>query len=194
MNFNDNIIEIRKMNKKEQFEKLFTQSKAKLYAVAFRVVHNKEQAEDVLQDAYIKAWRKFDEFDPNKKFSNWMTTIVRNAGIDSNRTKARQLNAISLESMATQSDDEKKITYDVSDRRIDLYADLERKELYNEINDMIDSLPEDLKVVIRPFFEGQSYGDIADSTDISLSTVRSRVHRAKKILRKAAETSQFANF
>lgn len=182
--------------KQENFEALFELSKAKLFNVAYSVVRNREAAEDVLQDAYIKAWKKFDEYDSDKKFTNWMTTIVRNAGIDYNRLKAKHASTYSLNSISSQLTGDKSqiMSLDVEDKSQDVVKQVERIELINEIYQSIADLPDDLKVVMLPFFDNQSYEEIAVSEKLPLTTVRARVHRAKQILRKSINPELLANF
>ena len=180
----------------DKFEILFQESKSKLFNIAYGVVGNKEIAEDVLQDAYIKAWREFENYDPNKKFVNWMTTIVRNTGIDANRTRSRHYNTFSIDNISSQlSGDKNQITtLDVVDKSADLFDIVEKKELMHEISILINGLPKDLKDVMQPFFEGQSYEEISDLMKLNMSTVRARVHRAKKILRKSSKIEAYATF
>jgi RNA polymerase sigma-70 factor (ECF subfamily) len=182
--------------KQEKFELLFKQSQSKLYTVAFNVVRNKEVAEEVLQEAYIKAWKKFDDYDPGKKFENWMITIVKNAGIDANRANSKNFKTYSLNNISSQmsGDKQQKLSLDVVDKSADLSKMMESKELIQYIYNSVDNLPEELKVVMVPFIEGQSYNEISDSSNLAITTVRTRVHRAKKILRDTFKYEKSANF
>ena len=177
------------MENKEKFERLFINSKVKLLNVAYSVVRNKDDAEDVLQDAYVKAWKKFDEFDQNKKFFNWMSTIVRNAGIDYNRNKIRQKSNISIDSSKASYDNNSNFTFNLEDKRANLQDNYEKEEIYS----VIQGFPDELRIVMIPLIQGFSYSEISESTDVSLSTVRARVHRAKQILRKNPKLATFAN-
>lgn len=180
------------MTKQEQFEQLYVSSKSKLLAIAFNMVKNKEAAEDVLQDSYIKAWKKFDEYDSSKKFVNWMTTIVRNTAIDSSRAKNRKLNAFSIDTTAVVNN--KSVSFAIPDASQDLFKNYEQNDLAINIENAINSLPKDLKAVMIPLSSGHSYVEIATMTNISVSAVRARVHRAKQILRKDKNLANFARF
>lgn len=184
------------MTKKEQFDKLYYNNKSKLFNVAFSVTKNKESAEDVLLDAFVKAWKKFDEYDASKKFINWMTTIVKNTAIDFSRKKSKENNTYSFNNNTyININDNKTITsLDLEDTKFDLYKNFERKESINSLYTTINNLPEDLRIVMIPFFDNFSYDEISESTSLTIATVRARVHKAKKILRETLNYENFANF
>lgn len=177
------------------FERLFTESKNKLYSVAFNVVRNREMAEDVLQDAYIKAWNRFEDYNPDKKFVNWMTTIVRNTGIDAKRSNTRQVSAVSMDCVNNSSEKHNnKMTKDIVDKSQDLDKYLENKELYEEVYSLLEQLPADLRDVLLLLNDRKSYSEISEITNESVGTVRSRIHKAKKILRNSIQAKQISNF
>jgi RNA polymerase sigma-70 factor (ECF subfamily) len=182
--------------KQEQFTNLFKHCKHKLYNIAYSVVLNKEEAEDVLQDAYIKAWRKFEDFDKSKKFLNWMSAIVKNAAIDHKRSTSKQMQVYSLNAISSNLIGDKKssVSFDVEDKKLDLFDKYEQKEFIQSLNTMINDLPKELKLVMIPFAQGQSYDEIAKTSKLALTTVRARVHRAKKLLRNSYNSKFFANF
>jgi len=190
---NDNISEMTKNTDKEKFEKLCKQSRNKLYGVALSVVRDPELANDVLQAAYIKAWRKFDEFDQNKKFINWMTTIVKNAGIDQTRIKKKHSVAFSIDNLSTFADDNKFQEMYIEDKSSDLVKNYEKHELIQALKQAVKSMPQDLKDVMIPFMRGLSYEEISIETNVTLATVRARVHRAKQLLRKNQDLLIFMN-
>jgi len=184
------------MTKKEQFDKLFRANKTTLYNVAFSVTKNRESAEDVLLDSFIKAWKKFDQYDATKKFGNWMTTIVKNTAIDHNRKNQKKSNTMSFDNLvSTNNNNKQKLTYyDVKDKNCDLAKNLERQESLDLLNNTIRNLPEELQIVMIPFVENYSYNEISESTSLTVATVRARVHKAKKILRQTLKYENFANF
>ncbi len=177
------------MNNKEKFEILFNQSKSKLYAVAYSVSHNREQAEDILQDAYVKAWKKFSEYDSNKKFENWMTTIVKNTAIDNSRHKSKKINTVSFESKPNHANNS--YVMNIEDKNSNLFENYNKKLFLTQLHSAICDLPGDLKNIMLPLAEGYSYAEISEQINIPISTVRARVHRAKQIIRK---NTKFATF
>jgi RNA polymerase sigma-70 factor, ECF subfamily len=184
------------MTNKEQFDKLYAQNKTKLYNVAFSVTKNREAAEDILLDSFIKAWNKFDEYDSSKKFANWMTTIVKNTAIDYTRKKTKESSTYSFDQFNYHKlpDNNLSGSLDLEDKKLNLFKQIERQESMQLLLDTIEKLPEDLKLVMIPFFENYSYNQISESTNLTVATVRARVHRAKKILRKSLSYENFANF
>ena len=87
-----NMNKLEKINQQDKFNKLFNDNYAKLKNVAFGMTRNSDDAEDILIVAYTNAWKKYEkgEFDENKKFMNWMNTIIRHCFIDFQRKKLRR--------------------------------------------------------------------------------------------------------
>jgi RNA polymerase sigma-70 factor (ECF subfamily) len=182
-------------HKQQKFAKLFEETKDKLYRVAYNVVLNKEAAEDVLQDSYVKAWNNFDNYDPSKRFMNWMATIVTNTAIDHKRKISKEGPVMSLNATQNIGNENRQLmNFDVEDKNADLIKHYEQQETIEFIAQMISELPNDLRIVMAPFFEGKNYDDVSKITSLSVSTVRARVHRAKKILRNSYNKENFANF
>jgi RNA polymerase sigma-70 factor (ECF subfamily) len=174
------------MEQKEKFDKLYSISKSKLFNIAYSVTKNKEQAEDALQDAYIKAWKHFYEYDENKKFVNWMTTIVRNTAIDFNRTKSRKENTVSLSALTSPTNSSKTI-FQIEDKKSNLNTIFEKNEQINDLYELINKLPDDMKNIMIGLASGDSYAEISKNENLAVSSVRAKAHRAKKILRKYSE-------
>lgn len=191
---NDNISGMNDTTNREKFEKLYKQYRSKLYGIALSVARDADLANDVLQLAYLKAWRNFDEYDQNKKFLNWMTTIVRNAGIDQTRQKKKHNLAFSIDSLTNPTDDNKYQEMYIEDKSSDIMQNYERKELMQAIQKEISKMPEELKLVFIPFVKGLTYEEISQETNVTLATVRARVHRAKQILRNNENLENLASF
>lgn len=173
------------MNNKNTFETLFNQSRSRLYAIAYSVSHNKESAEDILQDAYVKAWRKFNKYDSNKKFENWMTTIIKNVAIDNNRHKSNKINTIPIEQYRLGGPS---MSWDIEDSKADMFENYSKKVTLNQIYSAMQNLPDGLGSIMVLYAEGYTHSDIASELGISLSSVKSKVNRAKQILRKNVKT------
>jgi len=121
-----------------------------------------------------------------------MTSIVKNASIDSLRNKTRQLDTYSLEyfNRHTQEND----TFDIVDSSANLEQSYEQKEFLSEVFEMINQLPDDLREVMNHLIDDKSYAEISEQMKLPLNTIRTKVHRAKKILRKNADSQFLANF
>lgn len=179
------------MENTEKFDKLFRLSKQKLFSVAYLVTKNKEQAEDVLQNSYYKAWKKFDTYDDSKKFINWMTTIVRNTAIDSNRTKHRKENVINLSALDNGTS---KQVYQIEDTSANMQKIMNKNDFIREFYELVEAMPEDLRNVITDLIQGESYMDISKKYNINIQAVRAKIHRAKKLLKKTAKNSELSSF
>ena len=177
-------------NKKEKFNKLFNEYQPKLKSVAFGMTRNNEDAEDVLVVAYTNAWRQFEkgEFDESKKFLNWMTTIIKHCFIDFQRKKTRRPNTVSLHQNSADSDNNKISIMDFEDPNADMQSALERSELYSQLRLELEKvLSDDLRDAITLFIQGMSYEEIAEHSGENTGTIRSRIFRAKKLLKKTPE-------
>lgn len=173
-----------KMNKRQEiFKKLFNESYKKLFTVAFGVTKNRESAEDVLQESYIKAWNKFDDFDINKNFTNWMTTIVKNTAIDQIRIKRRSASSLSLDTSHTNQN--KTVTWDIEDESQDIVKNYEKKELCEQIHVAISNLPVDLKNIMHLLTDNDaqySYKEVSEILGEPVAAIRAKAHRARVMI------------
>lgn len=136
-----------------------------------------EQAEDILQDSFIKIWQNLHDFDQSMKLSSWIYRIVHNETISywrSEKSYGKDQNVKLDENLY------KNTLYD-----LDRKEDIEQKEFF--AHEVLDLLPIKYKtVLILKFIEGMGYHEISDVLKISEGTVASRINRAKKRFIKAA--------
>jgi len=143
-------------------------------AVAFRIVHHREDAEDLVQDAFLAALRHMDDFDASRPFWPWLSRIIVNRGLDV--TASRQ---------ARLTDN---LEQDVLDLSADSAAELERKDLREQFRRALMDLPPRRRLVIELFeVEGLSIAEIAAALDAAPATVRWHLHAARRQLRGALE-------
>lgn len=182
--------------KKTMFEKCIKESESTMFLVAFRVVRQREWAEDIVQESITKAWVHFDEFEEDKKFSSWITSIVRNAAIDSLRVNKKRSQTYSFNDTDTALHRDTKISHEIDyvDKTQDVIKNYENQEFAKLIMENIEQLPDNLRSVMEYFVEGYSYNEIADATGLSVPTVRTRVYKAKLNLQKIPNLMQFRNF
>ena len=132
-----------------------------MYRVAFTILRNPEDCRDALQDAALKAWEKRNTLQRPDRFAAWMARIVINASYDIQR---KRRHTISLEEMAMEP------SFQPPDRTLSL---------------ALQALPEKLRLpLMLQYSEGMDYAEIAQALRLSESTVRGKIHRAKKALRK----------
>ncbi|HZK43366.1 MAG TPA: sigma-70 family RNA polymerase sigma factor [Syntrophomonadaceae bacterium] len=167
----------------EAFEKLVFQYQKKIYALSYRYMGNEQDAYDMTQDAFLKAFRSLRTFKGDSSFGTWMYRVATNVCLDELRRRKRRIITLSLdEPLATQDGEIEKEIPDPS-----LTADIiyEKKEFSKYIQDILNQMKPDHKtVIVLRDIEGLTYEEIAEILGCSLGTVKSRLSRARKTLRK----------
>ncbi len=166
----------------DSFEELIRRYEAKLKRYIRRLLNvNDQDVEDILQDAFIKAYRNLNSFDVKMKFSNWIYRITHNEAISHYRKNKKEKGNISID------DEEKKYITDTFEDSLDIHQELESKEKSQEMFSMILSLPEKYKdVIILHYFEDKSYEEISDILKKPAGTIATLINRAKAQLKKMA--------
>jgi RNA polymerase sigma-70 factor (ECF subfamily) len=170
------------IEKRKAFEKEALPHMDALYRTALRMIKNQSDAEDLVQEAYAKAYRFWDKFESGSNCRAWLFKIMTNIFINEYRSKSRSPVSVNVDEV----DDYylyKQIDYhDESDNP---EQHLFSKIFDDDVKKAIEELPDDFKmVVVLSFLEGFSYQEIADITDLQLGTVKSRLHRGRKLLQK----------
>jgi RNA polymerase sigma factor (sigma-70 family) len=177
------------------FEKELLPQADALYNFAYHLTYDAEDANDLVQDAYLKAMRFMDKYSVGTNPKAWLFTILKNAFINEYRKKSRQPNRVDYEEVVNFHQEEEGTNYSTyMDLRVELFENMMGDEVSNAVN----SLPEDFRTVILLCdLEGFSYEEIAEILDVPIGTVRSRLHRArntlKESLRNYAESMGFEN-
>ena len=153
-----------------------------LYRTALRMLKNQSDAEDLVQEAFAKAYRFWDKFEPGSNCRAWLFKIMTNIFINDYRSKSRSPVSVNVDEI----DDY--YLYKQMDS-LELEGDPEQtlfsKIFDDDVKKAIEELPDDFKmVVVLSFLEGFSYQEIAEITDLQLGTVKSRLHRGRKLLQK----------
>jgi len=159
------------------FEELVARHRDKIYARAFTMMRNEEEALDLSQEAWIKGWQRLKQFQGDSSFGTWMTRIVINLCLDALRKRKRQM-AESIEEMAEESGGvERHMPIEMGNPT----AGLEREDLREKINEAFKHLSDAHRtVLILHEFDGLEYKQIAKVMKCSIGTVMSRLFYARR--------------
>jgi RNA polymerase sigma-70 factor (ECF subfamily) len=156
-----------------------------LYTAALRLAHNAADAEDLVQETYLKAYRAYDGFEEGTNLRAWLYRILTNTFINSYRSKKRRPDETDIDEV------EDLYLYrrlggleaaaagrSAEDELLDWFSD-------SEVKEAVESLPEQFRIaVLLSDIEGFSYKEIAEILDIPIGTVMSRLHRGRKALQR----------
>lgn len=160
------------------FEALVTQYEKLVYSISYRLLGNEQDAQDAAQEAFTKAFISIGSFRGDSKFSVWLYRLTNNICIDMIRKKAPAQQSLSLE-----DDEGQQSELEIADERFSPEATLEKKELRRSMNEGLQSLPDSYRqVLVLRELSGQSYDEIADTLNLDIGTVKSRIFRARKKL------------
>jgi RNA polymerase sigma-70 factor (ECF subfamily) len=178
-----------------RFEEEALQHLDALYRTALRMTRNPSDAEDLVQDALIRAFRFYDRFEPGTNFRAWLFKILTNTYINSYRRKHARPQESSLE------DTEDFFLYNqLRDETGDRATDVENTVLdrlgADAIQRAIDQLPPQFRTTVQlADVEGLSYADVAEATGVAKGTVMSRLFRGRRMLQRALwDQAQAAGF
>lgn len=150
-----------------------------LFNFALRMTGDSDEADDLVQETYLKAFRFFDKFERGTNCKAWLFRIMKNTYINSYRKTSREPDKIDYEEVENFYENIKPSSTDSAHLEKEMYDNL----LDDELSNAIASLPEDFRtVIILCDIEGFTYDEIADFVDVPVGTVRSRLHRARKML------------
>lgn len=161
------------------FEQLVIANQTKVYNLALRMVGNEQDAYDMSQEAFIKAYHGLENFRGDSRFSVWLYRLTTNVCLDFLRAESRKSHG-SL-TYISEEDGEKEL--EIYDDRFTPETVVEKKELRKAVNQGLMRLPENYRaILLLREIEGLSYEEIADTLSLEEGTVKSRIFRARKKL------------
>lgn len=166
------------------YRELIRRYQRPVFSLVYRMVRDRELAEDLSQETFIKVLNHIDSYRPEHKFSSWIFKIANNAAIDHLRRK--ELDTLSLEGAPDAITQERQIAtaLQIGDRAESPLDELEARELGSQIEQAISQLrPEYRACIILRHVEGRPYEEIAAILDLPLGTVKTYIHRARGKLR-----------
>ncbi len=169
---------------KEKFQELANESMDIIYSRALRMTRNTQDAEDLVQEAYYRAYKAFDRFEQGTNFNAWLNTILTNTFINNYRKKKKRPTKVELETVHVPV--KQNISNEVWEQT-DVYFERDYSELFDDtITRALDNLGEKFrKIVLLADVYGLPYKEIAEMINVPLGTVMSRLFRARRLLQKS---------
>jgi RNA polymerase sigma-70 factor (ECF subfamily) len=173
------------MSAQEQFTADAMQYAPQLFSTALRMTRNRSDAEDLVQETYVKGWRSFHTFQEGTNLRAWLFRIMTNTYINKYNAAKRKGTEVELDDVEELflykrlgSIDQSKLSSSAEDQMLNLFTD-------DEVKNALESLPEDFRIpVLLSDVDGFSYKEIAEMLEIPMGTVMSRLHRGRKIMQK----------
>ncbi len=183
--------ELRSESELRRFQEMRTATERRAYTMALQLTRNPSDAEDLVQDTFVKAWRGFDSYMPGRPFLNWLLRIMQRAYLDSRRRENPIRKADSLNSMVSPADGEIQ-ELPIADSGPGPDEELLQVEFKSQLAKALQQLPEVYRTAITMCdLDGLTYAEIADAQNTTIGTVRSRIHRGRRLLRDIIVKSGF---
>ena len=164
---------------KEEFKKEALPHIGLLYNYAYKMTGNSDDADDLLQETYLRAYRFFHKFEKGTNCKAWLFRIMKNLFINNYRKNQKTPGQVDYDEIENFFETIKSERLDTGDLQEKVFNNL----LDDEVTRALNSLQDDFKtVIILCDLEGLSYEEIADFVQCPIGTVRSRLHRARKLL------------
>lgn len=178
------VVALAKEGFEEAYRELVRRYERPVFSLVFRMVRNREQAEDLSQETFIKVLNAIQSYRPEYKFSSWVFKIANNAAIDYLRKK--ELDTLSLEGSPHADTPEliEATALQIGERGENQLEEVENRELGGTIEVAIGHLrPEYRSCILLRHVEGRTYEEIAEILSLPLGTVKTYIHRARNELR-----------
>lgn len=168
------------------FEILVDRYQLRLLNFVYRIVGDRERAEDLVQEAFIRVHRHLARFDRSKKFSTWIYTIASNLAKNELRNRSRSPLVLFTTLTPQWSDDDRQLDFEDTDAQPD--EAFRRRHLREVVEQSVAKLPAHHRdVFVLRELEGRSYEEIAEITHCNLGTVKSRLNRARNAFAEIVE-------
>lgn len=182
------VVRLAQDGREAAYRELVRRYERPVFSLVYRMVRDREAAEDLAQESFIKVLNHIDKYDPAFKFSSWLFKIANNVAIDWMRRK--RLDTVSMDGSphATTAAEVEATTFDLAAQQESALDEMEARELGTEIERAIAHLrPEYRACIMLRHVEGRSYEEIATTLDLPLGTVKTYIHRARHELRRTLE-------
>jgi len=168
------------------FRVIMQRSNRRLYRIARAVVHDDSEAEDVVQEAYVRAFTSLADFRGDSSLSTWLSRIVLNEALGRLRRRRPTIDVTSIENR--QPEQSTVIPFPLASTQPDPERTMAQRQIQVLLERAIDDLPDDFRtVLVARVVEGMSVEETADLFGLRPETVKTRLHRARRMLRDALE-------
>lgn len=151
-----------------------------MYNFAYRLTYDEDDAKDLVQETYLKAFRFINSFEEGTNAKAWLFRILKNSFINDYRKKSKEPNKVDYNEVETYYNSEDANAEITPDLRVEALQDM----IGDEVSNALNSLAVDFRtVIILCDLEGFTYEEMAKILDIPIGTVRSRLHRARNLLK-----------
>jgi RNA polymerase sigma-70 factor (ECF subfamily) len=173
------------MGSRENFTNDAMQYAPQLFATALRMTRNRADAEDLVQETFLKGWRAFESYQEGTNLRAWLFRIMTNTFINRYNAQQRRPQESELDEVEELflfrrmgAFDQSKMSQSAEDQMLELFTD-------DEVKNAIEELPETFRIpVLLSDVEGFSYKEIAEMLEVPIGTVMSRLHRGRKAMQK----------
>ena len=182
------VVELARKGSEAAYRELLTRYERPVFSLIFRMVRDREMAEDLAQETFVKVLNNIDRYSPDFKFSSWLFKIANNLTID--HLRRRRVDTISIEGApdAVTAESAKATSISIVAGDESPLAELESRELGQSIERAIAKLrPEYRACILLRHVEDRSYEEIAEIVKLPLGTVKTYIHRARHELRAALD-------
>jgi RNA polymerase sigma factor (sigma-70 family) len=177
------------VGEQDAFSRLMEKYKDSVCNVIYRIIHDKDEVEDLLQETFIKAFASLNSFNEQYSFSTWLYKIATNNCIDFLRKK--KLRTFSIDRTINYEGGE--ATYEIPDTNYEADRNLLAEQRKNTIQEAIDSLPEKYRmVIVLRHQQEKNYDEISEILDIPIGTVKAHIFRAREMLNKYLREKRFS--
>jgi RNA polymerase sigma-70 factor (ECF subfamily) len=167
-----------------EFEQLLERTQRQAYNIAYRMTGNRDDAEDLTQEAYLRAYRSFGTYNRQLPFESWFFRILSNLFIDLMRRKPKQ-KPLSLDQPVGDDEGDDNLLLQIADDNANPERNLMDSVMDERLQVALSALPEAFRTAVMLCdVEGKSYEEIAQAMGSSIGTVRSRIHRGRTMLRR----------
>lgn len=170
----------KEVQKQNDFEEEVIPHLDAMYNFALRLTSDPSDAEDLVQDTIVKAYRFFSSYEKGTNAKAWLFRILKNSYINNYRKKSKQPNQVDYDEVSSFYETVRDERTDTSNLEDKMYREL----VDDDISRALDELPEDFRtVVLLCDIEDFTYEEIANMLDVPIGTIRSRLHRGRNLLK-----------